>query len=88
MLNITHNQVNKKVSLDSFESGKRVSGKIYYKYINRFLLAFAIILLIVLFLPWTQTISGQGQVLLLFHIIIHFPLKVRFYYLSFFNFVL
>ena len=62
MLNITHNQVNKKVSLDSFESGKRVSGKVYYKYINRFLLAFAIILLIVMFLPWTQNISGQGQV--------------------------
>lgn len=62
MLNITHNQVNKKVSLDSFESGKRVSGKIYYKYINRFLLAFAIILFVVMFLPWTQNISGQGQV--------------------------
>ena len=62
MLNITHNQVNKKVSLDSFESGKRVSGKVYYKYINRFLLAFAVILFIVMFLPWTQNISGQGQV--------------------------
>ncbi len=62
MLNITHNQVNKKVSLESFESGKRVSGRIYYKYINRFLLAFAIILIIVMFLPWTQNISGQGQV--------------------------
>ena len=46
MLNITHNQVN----------------RIYYKYINRFLLAFAIILIIVMFLPWTQNISGQGQV--------------------------
>ena len=50
MLNISHNQVNKKVSLDSFESGRLVSGSKYYKYINRFLLIFSVILLIVLFL--------------------------------------
>ncbi len=48
--------------MEQFESGKRVSGRKYYKYINRFLQAFALILLIVLFLPWTQNISGQGQV--------------------------
>ena len=62
MLNISHNQVNKKVSLEQFESGRRVSGRKYYKYINRFLQVFSLILLIVLFLPWTQNISGQGQV--------------------------
>ena len=62
MLNISHNQVNKKVSLDSFESGRIVSGSKYYKYINRFLLIFSVILLIVLFLPWTQNISGRGLV--------------------------
>lgn len=62
MLNISHNQVNKKVSLEQFESGRRVSGRKYYKYINRFLQVFSVILLIVLFLPWTQNISGQGQV--------------------------
>ena len=62
MLNISHNQLNKKVSLDSFLSGKRVSGTKHYKYINRFLVTFSLILLIVLFLPWTQTITGYGQV--------------------------
>ncbi len=49
MLNISHNQVNKKVSLEQFESGRRVSGRKYYKYINRFLQIFSVILLIVLF---------------------------------------
>ena len=39
-----------------------VSGTKYFKYINRFLMIFSIILLIVLFLPWTQTIIGRGQV--------------------------
>jgi multidrug resistance efflux pump len=62
MLNISHNQVNKKVSLDSFESGRLVSGTKYYKHINRFLFAFSMILLIILFLPWTQNIVGRGQV--------------------------
>lgn len=62
MLNISHNQINKKVSLESFESGRIVSGTKYYKYINRFLFAFSMILLIVLFLPWTQNIAGRGQV--------------------------
>lgn len=62
MLNISHNQLNKKVSLDSFLSGQRVSGTRHYKYINRFLVTFSLIMLIVLFLPWTQTITGYGQV--------------------------
>lgn len=62
MLNISHNQLNKKVDLTKFESGKKIFSKQYYKQFNKFLLAFAIIGIIVLFLPWTQNISGQGQV--------------------------
>ena len=62
MLNISNNQLNKKVSLEQFRSGKRVSLNRYYVHVNRFLFAFALILLIVLFLPWTQNISGKGQV--------------------------
>lgn len=62
MLNISNNQLNKKVSLEQFKSGKRVSLNRYYVHVNRFLFAFALILLIVLFLPWTQNISGKGQV--------------------------
>lgn len=62
MLNISNNQLNKKVKLTQFASGKLVFNKEYYKQLNKFLLAFAIIGIVVLFLPWTQNISGQGQV--------------------------
>ena len=62
MLNISHNQLNKKVDLSTYKSGKDILNKSYYKYFNRFLLAAAIILFIVLFLPWTQNITAEGLV--------------------------
>jgi multidrug resistance efflux pump len=62
MLNISHNQLHKKVPLTDFKSGKHIFNKHYYKQLNRFLLVFAIIVFIILFLPWTQNITGQGQV--------------------------
>ncbi|MCF6308675.1 MAG: HlyD family secretion protein [Flavobacteriaceae bacterium] len=63
MLNISHtkNLVNSSELLNS-KSGKRVFHNRYYKNLNRFLLAFIIIVIIILFLPWTQTISGNGIV--------------------------
>lgn len=62
MLNISHNKLNKIIDLSTFKSGKDIMNVRYYKYFNRFLLAAAILLLIVLFLPWTQNISGSGLV--------------------------
>jgi multidrug efflux pump subunit AcrA (membrane-fusion protein) len=62
MLNISHNQLNKQIDLAQYRSGKNIMNVKYYKYFNRFLLAAAIILIIVLFLPWTQNITGQGLV--------------------------
>lgn len=62
MLNISHNQLNKKVALNNYKSGKDIFTKAYYKQFNKFLLVAAAIMLIVLFLPWTQNITGQGQV--------------------------
>ncbi|WP_396603205.1 HlyD family secretion protein [Algibacter sp. R77976] len=62
MLNISNNQLNKKIDLADYKSGKKIMNIKYYKYFNRFLLAAAIILFIVLFLPWTQNITGQGIV--------------------------
>ena len=62
MLNISHNQLNKKIDLADYKSGKNIMNVQYYKYFNRFLLAAAIILFIVMFLPWTQNITGQGIV--------------------------
>lgn len=62
MLNISHNQLNKSVDISDSKSGKRVFHGRYYKYFNRFLGAFTIIGFIILFLPWTQNITGRGQV--------------------------
>ncbi|MFH6769341.1 biotin/lipoyl-binding protein [Gaetbulibacter aquiaggeris] len=62
MLNISHNQLNKTVDLTRFKSGAIIFDKKYYKQFNKLLLVFAIVVLIVLFLPWTQNITGQGKV--------------------------
>tara|TARA_B110000091_G_C13821142_1_gene480938 strand:- start:3368 stop:4720 length:1353 start_codon:yes stop_codon:yes gene_type:complete len=62
MLNISNNQLNKKVDLSKYKSGKTIFNKEYYKQFNKFLLIFAILSFIMLFLPWTQNITGQGLV--------------------------
>ncbi|MBT8265336.1 MAG: HlyD family secretion protein [Bacteroidia bacterium] len=62
MLNISHNNLNKQFDFSPYKSGEKVFHKKYYKHFNRFLLAFAIFGIIILFFPWTQTISSNGQV--------------------------
>ncbi len=47
-------------NIDDFASSRKVFERRHFKYFNRFLMAFAIMFLIILFLPWTQTISGRG----------------------------
>ena len=60
MLNISNNKLNRKVDLTGYRAGAKVFHKRHYKHFNRFLAAFSIIALIVLFLPWTQNITGKG----------------------------
>ena len=62
MLNISHNQLNKKFDFSAYKSGQKVFHNNYYKYFNRFLLAFAIFGFVLLFMPWTQNINAKGQV--------------------------
>ncbi len=62
MLNISNNQLYKTVDLTKFKSGKTIFSKQYYKVLNKFLLIFAIFVFIILFLPWTQNITGNGLV--------------------------
>ena len=62
MLNISTNPLHKKVDLEGFKSGEKIFNKKYYKFLNKFLIGFAITLLIILFLPWTQNITGKGLV--------------------------
>ncbi len=62
MLNISNNRLHQKVDITKYSSGKHIFNKSYYRAFNKFLLVFFIILIIVLFLPWTQHISGKGYV--------------------------
>ena len=62
MLNISYNQLNKKVNLSGYSAYTKAHQIRHFKYFNRFLAAFAIIGVIILFLPWTQTVSGTGFV--------------------------
>jgi len=61
MLNISNNTLKNEVNLNDFSSGKHVLNKSYYIVFNRFLMAFAIIAIIILFLPWTQNVTGNGN---------------------------
>lgn len=60
MLNISYNKSKPGMDLTGYESGKKVLRKRHYKTFNRLLLAFSMMMIIVLFLPWTQNVSGDG----------------------------
>jgi len=62
MLNISNNTFSQKLDLQKYKSGKEIFSKEYYKSFRRFLLAFSILIFIILFLPWTQNVSGKGKV--------------------------
>ncbi len=62
MLNISHNQLNKKVSLEGYSAFKKAFTSKHNKLFNRFLGVFALVFIIILFLPWTQNVSGNGYV--------------------------
>lgn len=62
MLNISNNKLNKTVGLEHYASGKKVFFKRHYRRFNQFLIVFSIILIIILFLPWTQNVTSQGNV--------------------------
>ncbi|MFO7719120.1 MAG: biotin/lipoyl-binding protein [Gillisia sp.] len=62
MLNISQEKLNKKVDLSGYKSAQRVFQNLHYKWFNRILIGFSFLLLIILFLPWTQTVSGKGSV--------------------------
>jgi len=62
MLNISKNPLNKDVDLSRFKSSALVLNKDYHKQFKRFLTGFAIVCIVILFLPWTQNITGRGNV--------------------------
>lgn len=62
MLNISKSSVRDQIDIDQYLSGKKAFHKKHYKLFNRFLLGMSILLIIILFLPWTQNVSGKGYV--------------------------
>ena len=62
MLNISKTSIHKKVKLSEFKSGEYVLYKKYYAQFNKLSLIFLGLVVIVLFLPWTQNITGNGNV--------------------------
>lgn len=62
MLNISKNPLYNEIQIDHYTSLQKVSDQQYYRQLNKFLLAFGLILLVILFLPWTQNITGYGNV--------------------------
>jgi len=62
MLNISKNNLLDRINLSSYKSGEFVLHKNYYNKLNRFLIAFGVILLVMLFLPWTQNVTSYGKV--------------------------
>ncbi len=62
MLNISNNSINKTFDISDYKSGEKVLAVKYFKHFNRFLLGFTIFGIILLFFPWTQTITGNGLV--------------------------
>lgn len=62
MLNISNNSVNDEVNLGMFKSGKFVSDKKYYKSFKRVFTLSLILVMIVMFVPWTQNVTGTGYI--------------------------
>lgn len=62
MLNISKKSSDSQLDLDQYQSGKAVLNKTHYTKINRVLGVFVILIVIIMFLPWTQNISGKGKI--------------------------
>lgn len=62
MLNISNNKLNKKVTLEGYDAFVKTFESTHYKIFNRFLLLFAVLAVVTLFLPWTQNVSSNGYV--------------------------
>lgn len=60
MLNISKNKLEHKIDLHTYGSVKKVFERRHYRHLNRFLIGFAIVGFVFLFLPWTQNIRGEG----------------------------
>lgn len=62
MLNISENNKINSAALEKYSTVKNLSNRPHYKILNKIILVVSIIIVVALFLPWTQNISGSGSV--------------------------
>lgn len=62
MLNISKHSVKQEIDKENLMSLREVESKVSKKVLRRMLYSFSAVLLIILFLPWTQTIQSNGNV--------------------------
>jgi len=62
MLNISNNKKARVELLQQFKTIRQLSDRPHYKLLNRIILGLCVLALLILFLPWTQNISGTGAV--------------------------
>uniref|UniRef100_UPI0040489341 HlyD family secretion protein n=1 Tax=Flavobacterium sp. TaxID=239 RepID=UPI0040489341 len=62
MLNITNNRIENWVDINKYKSAKVFEDNKGYQNIKKTIWVLGILLLVFLFLPWTQNVSGQGSV--------------------------
>jgi len=62
MLNITNNRIENWVDINKYKSAKVFEDNKGYQNIKKTIWVLGILLLVFLFLPWTQNVSGQGAV--------------------------
>lgn len=62
MLNISNQQTASSEKLQTYKTVRYLENRPHYKLLNRIVIGLAILGVLVLFLPWTQNISGSGFV--------------------------
>lgn len=62
MLNISNNKKARLETLQQFSTIRQLSNRPHYKILNQIILGLCLLALLILFLPWTQNISGTGAV--------------------------
>lgn len=62
MLNISHNKLNKKVTMTGYTSYSKAFEREHFKLFNKFVGGFSVLCIIMLFLPWTQNVTADGYV--------------------------
>ncbi|GAA4302236.1 HlyD family secretion protein [Aestuariibaculum suncheonense] len=62
MLNISHNKVSEFLDLNQYKSGKATQHTNQHNLFRRVLLISLILVIIILFLPWTQNVTSKGLV--------------------------